>query len=221
MDELKSPLIIVAAFEPELRPLAAWLSENPVTGVSLGIVGVGVVEGALRTQAILDQARVSRRVGERELRLLFIGSVGCIDRNVTLLSPVTATASCFVDYPVSVGKAYIPDVVPRIHHADSMLVQSLSSIANFQVLAEPVYTTPSIATTIEVAENYGRVTDARFENLELFGVASACARAGVPWGSFSFVTNYLGPLAHQEWAQNHERSAQLTAAAIGAWLKAR
>jgi purine-nucleoside phosphorylase len=56
------------------------------------------------------------------------------------------------------------------------------------------------------------------EHMEAFGVAWACARAGVPFAAVLGITNAVGPNAHAEWKAN--RAAAQAAAVIAArdWI---
>lgn len=195
-------LLILAAFEPELTALRKRAAQHP--GLFLHSVGVGMVEAALGTTRLLAALP---NVSNTEV--LFIGSAGALSPALQLLAPVVARFATLADPCRAQNESYLPDICKTTFPASE-----LSSLP-FANLARCGFATPaSISATESLAALLSEQTKASAENLELFGVASACASFGVPWSALSVITNHVGPAAHQQWKQNMPRAAEITAELI-------
>ena len=186
---------MLAAFEPELRPLRGLLEGRDSSEVSLESVGIGLVEAAVGTTRLLERLRPER--------VFFIGSVGTSDLGLSLLSLVTAQT------------VTAPGFKKRVYSADESLLQILKEQAELC----KVYSTLEITRDPELALRLAEQTGgSSCESLELFAVAAACEAFEVPWASISAVTNYLSPEGQKEWEENHLRAAEATAEALAPLL---
>ena len=191
--------LILAAFEPELEPLRKTLRSG--TGVTLATVGIGIAEAAART-AVLLAAKPTQHV-------LFIGSAGSSDPEIPLLALVTATEVILADPDRQAGRSYLPSAAVTRYSASVP-----KEILNLHAIAKPYYSPAAITSDLQLAIALRESTGASIENLELFGIAAACAAENVAWSALSVITNHIGPQAHQEWKNSYLQAAELTAAAV-------
>ncbi|MCB0359859.1 MAG: hypothetical protein KDD44_09490 [Bdellovibrionales bacterium] len=195
-------VLILAAFEPELTPLRQLEAAHP--SLSLHSVGVGMVEAALGTTRLL-----AALPDVSNTEVLFIGSAGALSPELQLLTPVVASFAALGDPSLARGESYLPDICPTTFPANE-----LSSLPFLGISRCGIATPASISATESLAALLQEQTKASAENLELFGVATACASFGVPWSALSVITNHVGPAAHQQWKQNMPRAAEITAELI-------
>ena len=206
---MKAPLLILAAFEPELAPIRELIGIH--SDIRMESVGTGVIDAAVNTSRLLSET------SSPGLRVLFVGSVGAYDMAVPLLSFVTAEKVIFTDYANSAMRAFLPPIVPIVSIANTVLREKVEQTT--QSKREFVYTTPSITSNLDAADILRHSTGAGYESLELFAVARACDTFSTPWASLSAVTNHIGPEGHQEWERNFAKAAKLTAEKVAAVLK--
>jgi len=193
---MSSELLIVAAFEPELEFF------GPELRCASALTGIGSITAAARMGNILCERKPKR--------VLFVGSAGCRKNAAALLSFVSATESKLADLALAENQAYLPAAATLNYAADKTFADRLLSISPKPISAA-VYSAAGISRGAECAEKLSRFADASFENLELFGVAAACAEHGIPWNAFCCVTNSLGPGSHEEWKSNFREAAKRTA----------
>lgn len=228
---MMSHFAVVAAFPPELTALREANLKGP--RCSFHEVGVGGIEAAARMAQVLSD--LTQRISADSLRVLFVGSVGSIDRDIPLLSLVVPSEVWLLDYPQLLGKGYWPSLVKTQLEADpelrSNLTSSLAELDSLQ-LPQPIvwsagmradmraelnvelsaYTPGAITAEEDVAKEYRKY--ACFESLELFGVAMACHTFAVRWACLSTVTNYVGKEGHQQWQTNYKRAGEITAQSL-------
>jgi len=208
---------IVGAFSPEL----ASLREANLTWPHLSFheVGVGGFEAAARMAQVLSE--LTQQVSVDALRVIFVGSVGSLNREIPLLSQIVPSEVKFLDYPQLMAKGYWPSQVKTKFDADPEMYRELSDSViktNGGGVTGSVgaYTTGAITSETEIAREYRK--HSCLENLELFGVAMACHIFTVQWGCVSTVTNYVGPEGHQQWQSNHLQAGELTAQSVKRFL---
>jgi purine-nucleoside phosphorylase len=208
------PVLIVAAFPPELKALAAALRTRAQDGgapVARAAVGVGLVEaaaGAARTIALLEPRAV-----------VLIGTAG---RYPTAAGapPIGAVAlvrrARLASATVAAEDAYLPGLIPAAADTDPRLRRELGRGQRLPSLdvACPLGITRGARTAAALAA----ATGAALENLEAFAVARACDRAGVPFAAVLGITNDVGPRAHAQWQAHAAAAAAAACAVVRRWL---
>ena len=197
------PTLVIAAFEPELAPLSTWGKAQ--ADIVLATCGIGMVEAAATTAKLIHSCHPAE--------VLFIGSAGSVNREVPLLSLFGAERVSLADSQLLNNEAYLPETAKTSFPAQEKLLRSILSLSQHP-LRGSVYTPAGISRGEDLGTLYSAKLNAYFENLELFGVAAACAIHDVPWGCLSCVTNYIGKDAHAEWQENVSSAAQLTSEAV-------
>jgi len=188
------PSLLLAAFPPEL---AGW-DATPPAGWRVACTGVGALTAAVATVRLLSELDPAR--------VLFVGTCGCYDARLQPGDAVWASEALAVSQDELEGRAYRPAI--EVVRWPATLVPALP----FPV--HSVAVPPGITRTEEGARRLGE--RAAVEHLELTGVFAACAQAGVPCGAVLAVANRVGPEAHREWRENHERvSRELMARLAG------
>jgi len=179
------PSLLLAAFPPEL----AGMDERPPTGWRVGCTGVGALTAAVTTARLLT-ALTPRRV-------LFVGTCGAYDQRLEVGDLIRASDALAISLDVLDGRAYLPE--SEVHRWPA----TLAAVLSIPFPALSVAVPPGITRTLEGAERLA--TFAAAEHLELTGVFAACHEAGIPCGAALAVANRVGPEAHREWRENHER----------------
>jgi hypothetical protein len=203
-------LLVVAAWEPELRALRRALAEGPALRrrVSARPVGVGLVEAALGTARALDE--------ERPEGLIFVGTAGAYPGRTPALGQAAVVRRMALLSGSSLrGDAYFPGPLPLVAQTSGALRQGLARAAGLPTLdlACPLAITLSRA----AARRAALATGCALENLEAFAVARAAAAAEVPFAAVVGVSNLVGPRAHLEWKAWAERAAAAACAAVLDW----
>ena len=211
--------LILAAFAPELEPLRGMAEREPLlragsagTGIRFEEVGVGIASAAANTARLIAELRPAH--------VVFVGSIGTTDQNIPLLQLVSANSIEMVDAAIVEGSAYLPSLCPTEYLADEPMMHRLSESCPERLLMAKCYSPISITSKAELGLRYARATQAHFENLELFGIAAACAAHQTPWNSICAVTNYVGEQGHEQWKEHHEEAATYTARSLVACLEA-
>ena len=103
-------------------------------------------------------------------------------------------------------------------HADPLLVQAIERAG-----ARPADVATTLAITVDdaLAREAASVAGCEVEHLEAFGIAAACAQAGVPFGAVLAVANVVGGDARSEWRANHRAAEAAAAAVVRRWLDCR
>lgn len=143
--------------------------------------------------------------------VLFVGSCGTSDGSFPVLGTICATEVVLGDLQLATGTAYLPEGPLWRLAADEELLDQMRVTLGNDALFTPVYSTSAITRDAEDARTLSAACGARFENLELYGVAVACARVGVPWAAICTVTNFISVESHREWVRNHHSAADRTA----------
>lgn len=171
----------------------------------LATCGIGMVEAAAQTTELINRFKPGQ--------ILFVGSAGSVRKTEPLLSFFGATSVILADSQLVKKAAYLPEIAKTSHSADESLQRSILALScNPQ--AASVYSPLGISRDEDLGTLYGSALGSYFENLELFGVAAACARKGLPWGCLSCVTNYIGAESHSQWQEHFRIAAQKTSSAM-------
>lgn len=199
-----APLLILGAFEPELEPLRRDAPQHP--GLRFAAVGVGLAAAAAGTAAAICSIRPGH--------VLFIGSAGAVDPKTPLLTSVIFTRVHLAAEGVIEGSAYQPAPLRDVCSADSEWSNSLHSMLVPAPQLGAAYTPLAITRETARAQRFATAFHSYFENLELFGVAEACAQHGVTWSALAVVTNTVCPEGHEQWKTHFRSAAERTSALL-------
>ena len=209
-------LLIVGAFEPELAPLKERLScISPALTYQLhfAAVGVGAVAAAVGTiravQALNSQGSCFPDLSATHL--IFVGSLGGYNQSSPLLRGFLATESRLLAPEVERGEAYFPAPLICSYEAHQPWREQILSTLGDRIQSGPVYSPLAISKNSTLSPKLIQAAEPAGENLELFGIAEACAQLGLSWSALGVVTNRVGPEAHSEWRKNFETAAEITA----------
>ena len=223
-------VLLLAAFAPELEPLAAHLGE--------GLRGrVGLHEVAARTIGIgLPRAAVGAAnhiANVRPRAVVAIGSCGAYaapagEPPLAIGDVVVGWRIRLVDRSVVAGAAQFPGPMSLEICPHAALVEGL-----IEAGARPVDVATTLAITVDDARTpesaggleapdgtsaeRGRAT---VEHLEAFGVGEACASQGVDFAALLAVANRVGPSAREEWRTHHRAAAAAAVSVVLRWLRA-
>lgn len=207
---MNTTVLILGAVEAELGKIRDLYSAR--AGIHFSSVGIGMLPAAVGTQAAIARARSADAA--TKLIAVFVGSCGSVATDVPLFSAVVPTKAIVADSAVISGGAFLTSA-QRVEYTAAPIEIFQS---NLKALTEPVYSTIGITSDTRIGRAYMEATGARFENLELAGVATACEELKVPWTGLSLVTNHVGPSGHLEWEANHREAADRTAVLLGSLL---
>jgi nucleoside phosphorylase len=211
---MRTDVLLISAFHPELAPLRAVLGDA-LTGqigaatVLAKAVGIGVPNAAVglasRIEAIAPRACV------------FVGTCGAYpEASHPLDSVVVSRRIRLVDPAVIEGRAAFPDPMSTVLDANAPLV---SAIAAHGARPVDVATTLAITTDDALAERIAQATGCEAEHLEAHAVATACAAFGVPFAAILGVANVVGARARDEWRTHHRSASEAAARVAVAWLQ--
>lgn len=204
------PLLVVAAWPPELTRLRRRLARAPAlrAGVELRAVGVGLIEAAVGAARAIDETgpRAIVLVGTAgryaaRSRALAIGTAAVVSR-VRIASAAAATS-----------RGYFPKPMPTELACDERLVAELG--ASEITVACPLAITSAVA----LARRIATTTGAELENLEAFAVAAAARAANVPFAAALGIANAVGPNAHAEWRAHGADAAAAACDVVARWLE--
>lgn len=190
----QSRLIVAAAAFFEARDVLEALAAHsrPVTFIEVGIGAIKSAQIAARTTALINNRPV-----------LFIGSCGTSDefRGPELISARSVT---WAPADVRHGESYlIPFAEPEV---------ALDPLTRSGLLNECIISCSASITSRKDPQS------GIYENLELYGVASAWKCRTSNFRSILGVTNLLGPDAHLQWKANHKEVGRLTAVFVAEHL---
>ena len=208
------PILVAAAWDPELAPLLARLGParaRAARGVVTRAIGVGLVEAAAGT------ARALAELAPRAVVL--IGTAGVYRGAAPAFAPGQAAVirkSHLASTAVATGAAYLPAPLPASIATDAGLRRTLARPGRTPLadVACPLGITRSLA----AARHLAAATGAELESLETFGCARAAALAQVPFAAVLGVANHVGPNAHAEWRAHADLAAAAAATIVAAWL---
>lgn len=212
----KSDVLVVAAHPPELAGLAALLGESleGVVGavhVATEAVGIGLAAAAVGT-SIAIESHAPRCV-------VLVGTCGAYARrgadlaigDVIVAERVHLVASAAVE---SRGAFPAPMLVAT--KTDDALSGALAADGGRRA---DVATTLAITTEDDLANLIGDSLRCETEHLEAFAVASACARAKVPFAAVLGVANRVGSRARDEWLRHHLDAGRGATDVVASWVR--
>lgn len=176
--------LVVAAVAEEL---------GPVPGRT---VGVGPVIAAATAARVLAELRPTG--------VVMVGTAGSYRDGPPIGRACAARRVGLADGAAAMGLGYVPRP-PAPVVCDPRLLERASGLPVVDVLNTGAITTDPLLA--------GRMADGwQVEHLEAYGVAAACAAAGVPFLAVLGIANQVGPDAHAQWL-THRDAAQETARA--------
>ncbi len=194
-------ILVVAAFEPELSAFREALPE-----VRAVAVGIGLVDAALGTSALLAAAAVS---GDVELVVL-LGTCGVFHEN-DAGGVIVGSGALLADPATPLGHAALPEP----------LTERLPIAETFGATAElgEIATTLGVTTSDEAARALSDATRARAEHMETYAVVKACMMHGIRCGVILGAANVVGAQGRAQWRANHvaasRRAALFAASRLG------
>jgi nucleoside phosphorylase len=197
------PLLVVAAFPPELAALPARPPD-----LLTAAVGIGLVEAAAGTTRALVQ--------HRPAAVILVGTAGVYpgveDVALAIGRVAVVRRVRLASFSVAKGWAYLPRSVVTSLDTSPELREALAAGAPLADVACPV----GITQSLEAGAALAQATGAALENLEAFAVARVCAQAQVPFAAVLGITNVVGPSAHAQWAANGDAAAAAACALVAA-----
>ncbi len=147
-------------------------------------------------------ARMARRLAlSQPDRVILVGTAGAYPGGPDVGDVVTASLIGLGSVASARGLGYVPRA------PSPMPVTPLAGLRVCTVLS-----LTAITTDPELADEFAR--DWQIEHMEAFGVATACAAAGVPLTVVLGITNTVGPGAHAEWLANRSDVEEAARTAI-------
>ena len=184
--------LIVAAFGPEVAPLAIHGSRLP-----RAVVGVGLVESAIGAAQALT--------AHHPEAVVLVGTAGAFASSQLALGEVVVS-SRVVLASAAVARdlgAMAPGMVGSLD-ADAGLYASFADAGLKRVT---VATTLAITTDDALARDVATSCGAHVEHLETFAVARACAKAGIPFCAVLGIANVVGSKGRRQWRAHHESAS--------------
>jgi futalosine hydrolase len=230
------PLLIVAAWAPELRALGRVFSQGKskvsasgartasgalaavrVSGAApvRAVVGVGLCEAAAGAARLIER--------QRPRAVVLVGTAGLFpgaekDRTGALVVGAAVLGRSFhlASDAVARQAAYLPEPLPARADSTPALLQELTAATGLPSadVACPI----GITRTTALAQQLRKSTGAALENLEGFAVARAAASAGVPFVAVLGIANLVGPEGHAQWRTHATAAAAAACSAVRTWL---
>ena len=158
-------------------------------------LGLGAVNAAARAATLITQ--------DRPDGVVLLGSCGSYPGGPTIGEAVIARRVGLSSGVAAMGLGYVPSP-PEAVSCDEQLVERLPHKRVDALTVHAITTDPVLAQ---------RLSDGwDVEHLEAFGVARACAVAGVPFSAVLGVASEVGPDAHTHWLL-HRQDALIAARA--------
>jgi futalosine hydrolase len=182
-------LLVVTAVPPDADAVRAGLPPGaPVDVVAVDAGPAAAAAGTARLLALTPYAGV-----------VCAGIGGGFAGRAPVGCTVVATRTVAADLGAEDGDDYIPlgalGFGVTTYDADRSLVKGLPDAVEGTILTVST-ATGSAATAVTLAQRH---PDAVAEGMEGFGVASAAATAGVPFGELRTVSNVVGPRDRAAW----------------------
>jgi nucleoside phosphorylase len=212
----KCDVLVVAAHPPELEGLKELLGasldgEVGALRVATDAVGIGLVSAAVGT-SIAIASHAPRCV-------VLVGTCGAYPRrgaDLAVGDVVVAHRVHLASTAAIEARGGFPAPMIVAAEADSALSHAIGAEG-----ARPagVATTLAITTDDDLANRVGDSLGCETEHLEAFAVASACARARVPFAMAFGVANRVGSRAREEWLRHHLAAGRAATDVVAAWLR--
>ncbi len=190
---------MLAAFAPEVAPLAIRGSSLP-----RAVVGVGLVEAAIGA----EQAIATYQPGA----VVLVGTAGAFaSSRIAVGHVVVSTRAVVASTAVALDRGAIAPGMIHSVDADAGLYGRFVASGVKRVT---VATTLAITTDDELARDIATQTGAHVEHLETFAVARACAKASIPFCAVLGIANVVGSRGRSQWRAHHERASSAACEAI-------
>jgi nucleoside phosphorylase len=207
-------VLIVAAFPPELAPLRPHLGgglEGRVgtLRVVACAVGIGLPQAA---------AGATAHVGNlRPRAVVAVGTCGAYaGSSLAIGQVVVARRVRLVDPSALRGLSEAPQSMCVSRDAHAPMAQHIAGSAGARTV--DVATTLGVTVDDATAAAIAQATGAEVEHLEAYGMATACAVFGVPFGAVLAVANGVGVRARAEWREHHRAASAGATGAVMRWL---
>lgn len=213
----KVDLLLLAAFAPELAPLRTLLGNDLVaTHAGLSIMGKTVGVGLPNATA-----GTMKRIGQLEPRaVVLLGTAGVYPSTLAMPAigdAVVVRRAVLVEPAEIEARSAIPEPMSLACDLHAMMSAGL---ALGRAPQHDVANTIGVTTDDALARTIGAASGCALENLEAFGVATACALTGVPLACVLGVSNLVGATGRDEWRNHHKRASQAAAEIVSRWLVA-
>jgi futalosine hydrolase len=182
-------ILLVSAVREELGELSGYP------------VGVGVVQAAVAATTLIREHAPDG--------VVMMGTAGAYPSGPEVGAAVVAERVGQAQGLSVMGLGYTPRP-----HAPIPADQRL--LARFDVPRVGVLSVDAISTDATLARRLA--DDWQVEQLEAFGVAYACAAAGVPFTMVFGITHRAGPEAHLHWLTNRALARQAAQAAVSTFI---
>lgn len=183
--------------DPEgIRVVAATREE--LGGLAGTALGVGMVAAAAAAAKLLE--------AESPSAIVLVGSAGSYASGPDLGALVLSKRVGLASTAAALGLGYVPREPPPIATEEG-LAQALlrgSGRAKLAAYRADVLSTLAITTDPALATRHSHGW--QVEHLEAYGVAHACAAAGVAFAAVLGIANRVGPDAHKEWLHHRAQA---------------
>ncbi|MFO0660123.1 MAG: hypothetical protein U0165_09875 [Polyangiaceae bacterium] len=205
-------IAVVAAFEPEIIALrdGAMLAHEQVR-LTICPVGVGLVESALGTAALLASHRPDL--------VVFCGTCGALPGSSLEVGDVVVSSQAkLVDSGSPLGVSALPEIVPAVWSAPTLQQAPAYALRDALLAsgAKPAVVATTLGITIDdhLARSLRETSSADAEHLEAFAVMRACDRASVASLLVLGVANPVGSSGRATWLASHRRVSAHTNALL-------
>ena len=167
------------------------------------LLGIGAFHALEELVVYLERVKV------RPDLVCFLGTAGQVVPSTDVFEhpfAVQVNKVQYFDVALHSGSSFVPDQIEATFSLESSTPEELRFSHLGQV---PEWCTKGAkwvcATTLGITKEAPALYDqtAHFENLELYGLARACARFQMPWTSYLGISNKIGHAAHEEWKRFH------------------
>ncbi len=207
-------LLILAAFDPELAPLAVALGDAMAATVG-GVTVVARTTGIGRPAAAAGAATHLAQLDPRAVVL--VGTCGAYaGAGLAIGDAIAAARLCLVDPASLAGTAQFPEPMTIAAGTDASLTKAFAALG-----ARPCTLATTLAITVDdaAAARIAQGSGAEVEHLEAHGVAMACAARGVPFAAVLGVANLVGSRGRVEWRANHRLAEAVAGERLLQWLR--
>jgi nucleoside phosphorylase len=196
--------LVVAAYPPELDRLTSLMPTAMARGqVMAHAIGIGLVEAAGGVERALDELRPDR--------VILVGTAGALPGSRLPIGAVVVVARAEL---VVRTVEYVPAVMPTVANADAELVGELAAALGTRAVTavSPVGITSDDAEAARLGQR------ADVEQLEVFAVLRAAARAALPATALLAIANTVGAAGAAEWRQHRQAAETAVQAALARLL---
>jgi futalosine hydrolase len=215
-------ILLLAAFGPELSPLAVALGPESGGKMSAVIGGVRVTACACGIGLPAAAAFAALHIHKmRPARVVLLGTCGAYvasaggARTPAIGEVVVSHRIHLVDPLAPEGSTQFPEGMGAPIFASAPMVDAFVARG---VQRADIATTLAITVDDGVAARIARVAGAHVEHLEAYAVATASAACGVPFVAVLGIANPVGARGRLEWRNNHHRASAAAADEVLRWI---